>query len=202
MLEEQRHIVVGMGGLGREVASYLLNSGLSDVVFSAEASFYEPFEWMGIGSQPLGDCQEGVVVLAIGDGAVRSRVASSLSTGLRLGTFNFGSDRRSNVTLGEGSILCPGVQVTVDVKLGKGVFVNLNCTIGHDSILDDFVTLNPGVHVSGNCHLGEQCTIGTGAVIRDGVRICPNTTVGMGAVVVKDIDEPGVYVGNTARKIK
>ena len=202
MVEVQQHIVVGMGGLGREVASYLLDSGYSDVMFSAEESFYEPFEWMGMGSQPIGDCQEGVVLLAIGDGAVRARIASSLSTGLTLGTFNFGSGRRQNLNLGEGSILCPGVQVTVDVKVGKGVFVNLNCTIGHDSILDDFVTLNPGVHVSGHCHLGEHCTIGTGAVIRDGVNICPNTMVGMGAVVVKDIYEPGIYVGNPARRIK
>jgi acetyltransferase-like isoleucine patch superfamily enzyme len=34
------------------------------------------------------------------------------------------------------------------------------------------------------------------------VRICGGTVIGAGAVVTKDIDEPGVYVGNPARLLR
>ena len=202
MYAEKQHVVIGMGGLGREVASYLLDSGITQIKFSSEDLFYSPFEWLTLKSSPLSECGAGIVVLAIGDGNARARIMDMLPIGLTPGTFNFGSPRIKNRLLGEGSIICPGAQITVDVVIGKGVFVNLNCTIGHDTRLENFVTLNPGVHVSGNCLLGESATIGTGAVIREGVKVAKGATVGMGAVVVKDIDEPGVYVGNPARRIK
>ena len=41
--------------------------------------------------------------------------------------------------------------------------------------------------------------IGVGAVVRDFVQIGSNIVVGAGAVVVKDLLEPGTYVGCPAR---
>jgi serine acetyltransferase len=35
-----------------------------------------------------------------------------------------------------------------------------------------------------------------------GYIFCNDVTIGMGAVVVKDITEPGIYVGNPARRLK
>ena len=34
------------------------------------------------------------------------------------------------------------------------------------------------------------------------VNICDNVVIGAGAVVTKNITEPGVYVGNPAKKIR
>jgi acetyltransferase-like isoleucine patch superfamily enzyme len=34
------------------------------------------------------------------------------------------------------------------------------------------------------------------------VRICDGTVIGAGAVVTRDIVEPGIYAGNPARKIR
>ena len=44
--------------------------------------------------------------------------------------------------------------------------------------------------------------MGTGAHILQGLTISDDTIVGAGAVVTKDITEPGTYVGVPARKIK
>lgn len=49
--------------------------------------------------------------------------------------------------------------------------------------------------------IGNFVSIGTNATILP-VRICDNVVIGAGAVVTKDINEPGVYVGNPAKKIK
>ena len=47
----------------------------------------------------------------------------------------------------------------------------------------------------------NSVTIGSNATILP-VRIVANTVIGAGAVVTKDILEPGVYVGNPARKLR
>jgi acetyltransferase-like isoleucine patch superfamily enzyme len=44
-------------------------------------------------------------------------------------------------------------------------------------------------------------SIGTNATIMP-VSICDNVVVGAGAVVTKDITEPGIYAGNPARLIR
>lgn len=48
-------------------------------------------------------------------------------------------------------------------------------------------------------HIGNHVSIGSNATILP-VRICDHVVIGAGAVVTKDITEPGVYAGNPARK--
>jgi UDP-3-O-[3-hydroxymyristoyl] glucosamine N-acyltransferase len=95
-----------------------------------------------------------------------------------------------NQVTNEGVILCPGVSITCNVAIGKMVTLNLNVTVGHDVLIDDFTTVNPGAHISGNVKIGKRCLIGTGAVIKEGVTIADDTVIGAGSVVVKDILEP------------
>ena len=80
--------------------------------------------------------------------------------------------------------------------------INLDCTIGHDADIEDFVTIYPSVNVSGNVLVGQCTELGTGMQIIQGKTITANSIVGAGAVVVKNIEEPGTYVGSPAKKIK
>ena len=49
--------------------------------------------------------------------------------------------------------------------------------------------------------IGDHVSIGSNATILP-VKICNHTVIGAGAVVTKDILEPGIYAGNPAKKIK
>jgi acetyltransferase-like isoleucine patch superfamily enzyme len=49
--------------------------------------------------------------------------------------------------------------------------------------------------------VGNRVSIGTNATILP-VRICDDVVIGAGAVVTRDIDEPGVYAGTPARKLR
>ena len=106
------------------------------------------------------------------------------------------------VEIGEGTIICAGTIITVDIKIGNHVIINLDCTIGHDDVIADYVTIYPSVNVSGNVVLGECSELGTGMQIIQGKNVAPNTIIGAGAVVVKDCLESGTYVGSPAKKIK
>ena len=60
----------------------------------------------------------------------------------------------------------------------------------------------PNAVVSGNCNIGNCVYIGTNSTIKEKLNICNNVTIGLNAGVVKDIKEPGTYVGTPAKKIK
>lgn len=49
--------------------------------------------------------------------------------------------------------------------------------------------------------IGNKVSIGTNATILP-VSICDNVVIGAGAVVTKDINEPGIYAGNPAKKLR
>lgn len=49
--------------------------------------------------------------------------------------------------------------------------------------------------------IGDDVSIGSNATIMP-VRICSRAVIGAGAVVTRDITEPGVYAGNPARLLR
>ena len=106
-----------------------------------------------------------------------------------------------NTNIGVGTIVCPGARVSPDVTIGKYCILNLNCTVGHDSVIEDFVTISPGAFISGRCKIEEGAYIGTGACIREGVTIGSEAVVGMGAVVLSDIPARWTVVGNPAQRL-
>lgn len=106
------------------------------------------------------------------------------------------------VTLKEGVNIMSGTVITSDIYIGKGVLLNLNCTVGHDSYLGDFVECSPGVHLSGNVTIGANSSIGTGAVILPKVKIGENCIIGAGSVVREDIPDNSLVVGVPGKVIK
>jgi len=110
--------------------------------------------------------------------------------------------RKDAVKMGSGAVICAGNILTTNIILGDFVHINLNCTVGHDSVIGDYCTLSPHVSISGNVKLGNEVFLGTGAIILEHVQICEKAIVGAGAVVAKNIVEPGTYVGVPAKRIK
>lgn len=172
--------------------------------FASEFVKYFRTEWPGMPVEHsegeldlLPDCP---AVIAVGSPEIKRKMADKYPAA-DFWFFNFSATtgepdlwHHKYVKIGQGSIICPGVTATTGVNIGKHVLVNLHCTIGHGASIGDYSTLSPGVHISGDVSIGAGCYIGTGAVIREKISICDGVTIGAGAVVVKDITEPGVYV--------
>lgn len=158
----------------------------------------------------LGDCEylkqqeNAYAVCAVGNAKVRKQIIEKLSnSGVRFATIVDPSVILSKrVSIGEGTIICAGTIITVDIEIGNHVIINLDCTLGHDDAIADYVTIYPSVNISGNVTVGECSELGTGMQIIQGKNIAPNTIIGAGAVVVKDLNESGTYVGSPAKKIK
>jgi len=93
------------------------------------------------------------------------------------------------------------VIITNSVTIGQGTLLNLNATIGHDSVIGRYCDIMPGVNISGNCTIGDYCAIGTNATILPNITIDNNVKVGAGAVVTKDVSSGQTVVGIPAKPL-
>lgn len=106
------------------------------------------------------------------------------------------------VEIGPGTIITGGSILTTQIKIGSHVLLNLNCTVGHDTVIGPFCTMNPGCNISGCVRLGEGVDMGTGAVIIQGKSIGDWSVIGAGAVVTDNIPSHVTAVGVPCKVIK
>jgi sugar O-acyltransferase (sialic acid O-acetyltransferase NeuD family) len=162
-----------------------------------------PVPWLGADAV-LGQLPGHVqYLIGIGSGTERRRVdevaarsgrqpASLIHPAAKVG---------SRVRLGPGAVVWPGAVLTADIVLGRHVHVNVNVSVGHDAVLQDFVSLLPACSVGGGSEICDSATIGAGATVIDRVCVGHDSFVGAGAVVVGDVPASIAVVGVPARPL-
>jgi sugar O-acyltransferase (sialic acid O-acetyltransferase NeuD family) len=210
-----RIAIVGTGGLGREVAALALEQvraemgAVSDpVVFVPRtADVHAPIA--GLPTRTLAELVEDqALVVAVGDPALRRRIVEGEAAGRTFATVVADTVRRRGRNhIGEGAILCDGVVITDNVRIGRHFLANPHACVMHDCTIGDFVTLAPGATVNGTVEIGDGAYVGAGAVIKQGApgrprRIGAGAVIGMGAVVTRDVAPGETVVGNPARPLK
>ncbi len=121
-------------------------------------------------------------------------------------------------SIGDNCFVGPFVEIQKSVTIGKRTkvqshtficeLVNIgdDCFIGHGVMFINDL-FEKGGPAGGDknfwkeTHIGNNVSIGSNATILP-VSICDNVVIGAGAVVTKNITQPGVYAGNPARKLK
>lgn len=99
----------------------------------------------------------------------------------------------NNVTVKNGISVWSGVTVEDDVFLGP------HCVFTNDPNPRSYIKKGPEDLVA--THVSKGATIGAGAVIVCGHRIGSYALVGAGAVVIRDVPDFALVVGNPARQI-
>jgi sugar O-acyltransferase (sialic acid O-acetyltransferase NeuD family) len=104
--------------------------------------------------------------------------------------------------LGYGSVVFQQVTVTSGVHIGSHVVILPSTVVSHDDDIGDYTCIAGGVCISGDVRVGESCYIGTNATIRNGLIIGNRCLIGMGSVVLHDVPDDSVVVGNPARLLR
>lgn len=191
--------LIGAGGFAREVKAHMSDFNMRCFV----DNLYWRFNTDNIFPLSEFDPSEYKVLVTIGDPIDRFNMIQKLPKETQYFSYIHHTVQilGKDVEIGEGSIICAGSIITTNVKIGKHSHINLNTTIGHDCVIGDYFTTAPSVSISGHCVIGDKVYIGTNASLKQEIKINGPTTIGMGACVVKDIHEPGTYIGMPAKKI-
>ncbi|MFA5576920.1 MAG: UDP-3-O-(3-hydroxymyristoyl)glucosamine N-acyltransferase [Tissierellaceae bacterium] len=112
-----------------------------------------------------------------------------------LGSVVIGDD----VEIGSNTCIDRGVLSNTIVSNGSKIH-NL-CQIAHNVFIDENCFIAPNTNIFGSVIIGRNCHIG-GAMIKNQVKIGNNVLVGMGAVVVKDVEDNKVVAGVPAKVIR
>lgn len=120
--------------------------------------------------------------------------------------------------IGDQSFIGPFVEIQKDVVIGhrtkiqSHAFICELVTIGNDCVIAHGAKfVNDLFQNGGPAHgdkslwratkIGNHVSIGTNSTILP-VTVCDHVVIGAGAVVTKNISEPGIYAGNPARLLR
>lgn len=200
-------MIIGASGHGKVVADIAkkMNKWQSIVFLDDNESLKISMgiEVIGKTSDAFSHKDEFDFFVAIGNNAAREKIQEKLEKeGMAVvSLIHPESVIGTDIEIGHGTAIMAGVVINCSSRIGKGCIVNTNATIEHDNIVEDYVHISPGVSVAGSVKIGKNTWLGIGSVVSNNVNICSGCKLGAGTVVVKDITEPGTYIGVPARKI-
>lgn len=148
-----------------------------------------------------GDMADSLVVLAMGDPFIRSKVAARYAkAGARFATLvHPRAVIGPRCELGEGSVIMAQAVVETHVTIGSHALLNVGCSVAHNAALGEFCNLGPGVRLAGWVSLGNRCDLGVGSCVKPRIELGDDVRVGAGAAVVKSHTGPATLIGVPAR---
>ncbi|WP_159479137.1 acetyltransferase [Chryseobacterium sp. 18068] len=203
-------VIIGAGGLGRELVSFINNSSIFKKVpnvigfIDDDKKALDNFD---ISLKVIDSLSENdfnkyeSILLAINNSDIKRNIFSTIDSSKICGFIHHSCIIGDRAKLHQSVIVFPNVLVSCDTEISQGVFINCGSQIGHDVFIDEFTNIMANVDIGGNCKIGKNVMIGTGSTIYPGVKIADNTIIGAGSVVFRSIKNSGTYVGNPAKKI-
>lgn len=190
-----KKVLIGNGGHAKEVMAQM----------GVKLDRFVDDEYLDNDTLPLSkfDPTKHVAMVAISNSKDRYDIVQRLPKETQFFTFIHPTALlMKDIEIGEGSFIGAYSILTVNVKLGKHAILNRATHIGHDSIIGDYFSGMPGSIVSGNVTIHDLVYMGNNSSIREKLSIHSLVKIGMNSAVVKDIIEPGTYVGSPSKKIK
>lgn len=105
-------------------------------------------------------------------------------------------------SIGNGVLMAPLTQLSPDVTIGDNCILLPNSFVGHDSTLEKFAHIATNSVIGANVRVGRAVHIGSNATIREKVDIGDFSLIGAGSVVLNNVPENCIVVGNPAKILR
>ena len=107
-----------------------------------------------------------------------------------------------DLAMGENNILFDDVYVGPFGVLGSNNVIRPQTYVGHDVRMGDHAFVAPGVSIGGRCRIGDLSFVGIGATVVDGVTIGRECLIGAAALLLRDAEPLGAYLGHPAKRVR
>jgi len=204
-------LIVGAGGLGREVLTYLEDSnaatrvkGFLDSRMHALDGYSRP---VGIVGDPLTyhPLDGETFIAAIGDPRARFEFTRELRDSHEA-VFETFIHPTAAITrhsrLEQGCLIMPRVGISVDIAIGAFTCIQEYTIIGHDVQIGAWCQINGHCTIAGGAKIGNFVTIHPNSVVTTGAVIGDGVTVGAGSVVIGRIPAGITVLGNPAKRFE
>lgn len=104
--------------------------------------------------------------------------------------------------IGEGAIIKGNVYISPNVVIGANTLIQSIAIVGHDSKIGSNCVISAFCEVAGWCNIGDCTYIAIHVPVRDRITIGSDVIVGMGSVVLRDLPDNVVAMGNPARPMR
>lgn len=140
-------------------------------------------------------------IIAVGNNNVRKKIVEKIGAVYETAIHPQAVISRFTA-IGAGTVVMAGAIVNADAIIGKHCIINTAAIVEHDCILGDFVHISPNASLGGSVAISEGTHVGIGATVIQGIKIGKWVTIGAGTVIINDIPDYAVVVGNPGKIVK
>ena len=203
-------IIIGAGGFGREVYNWALEhpqhkkewqiKGFLDDDRNALNPYSFPVPVMDTIANYITE-PDDVFICAIAKPQEKKAAVKSISNkgGTFINLIHPSVKMGLDVSMGKGVIICPNAVLTIHIKFGDFVTLNLFCAIGHDAQIGDYAHLNSYAEVCGDVTLKEGVFMGTHSSVLPSLTVEKGATIGAGSIAVRSVKEGQTVIGVPAK---
>lgn len=202
MKEEAKKIILfGCGGHARSVADILIRNdpGVSLVFVDENAREHETLYRFDVIKHI--ESLDLPYFFAIGDNGIRKTQYDEFGVSGLISVISRNAHLGYKSSIGKGCFIGNSCHIGPEAEIGDNTIINSSAVIEHEVRIGKHSHIGPNAVVSGRSSIGDLSFIGVGAVVKDNIAICSEVVIGAGATVIKNIDDPGTYVGSPVRKI-
>jgi len=107
---------------------------------------------------------------------------------------------RDDIEIGNFCTVCRGT--IDDTVIMDGVKIDDHCHVAHNVQVGENTIITAGSVLSGSSSLGNAVWLGPNSTVLNGISVLNNATVGIGAVVIRKVNEGDHVLGNPATRSK
>lgn len=209
----KRIAIIGSGQLGQQISHHIQYDTKDKVIgyfddFAEKGTLINGLPIIGKTTEVLNSFQKGIfdfLLIGIGYNHIESRKTFYNSFEFEIPFYTFIHSSciiDPSAKIGKGTVIYPGCIIDKNTVIKDNVLINIGCSIAHDSIISSHSFLSPRVASAGFVNIDECCFIGINTTIIDNISITKSVQLGGGTVVIKNIEKPGLYVGNPTKFVR
>jgi sugar O-acyltransferase (sialic acid O-acetyltransferase NeuD family) len=195
--------IIGYSGHSYSCVNSALELGIKvSGYFDRDEKDFNPFKLYYLGSE--NQIKFDNIFISIGDNITREKIYNKLpkTCNSKIKIIHPKAFVSQFASISEQVLIQNGAQINSLVEIAIGVIINTSAIIEHECKIGAFAHIAPGAVLAGNVIIGERSFIGANATVIQGIKIGNDVIIGAGSVIINDVPDFAVVVGNPGKIIK